>query len=535
MPSGGSGGSLLRSNLVVATGTALSRLTGFARFALFGVIFGRAALWDAYNTANNTPNIIYELALGGILSATLVPVFTRFFADEDDESASAVVSTCILALGLVTIAAVAAAPLVFRMSSVIVSDQVDAGDYRWLGTAFSRVFLVQIFFYGLAALWGAALNAKRRFFAPSWSPILSNIAIIVTLLLANAQLDAGEDGFVAALESPAFRTTLALGATVGIALQALALWPALGRAGIVFHARPDFRHPAVRRVLRMSGWTFGYALANVVAGQLVINLAEPGSGDASAYALAFTFFLLPHALLAMSITTTFVPDLAGYVKRRDRPGFVRHMSFGVRLVALVTVPAGFGLFVLRQPIVGALMQHGEFDATDTLVTSRALAGFALGLAGFSVYLFVLRGFYSHQDTRTPFVVNLFENALNIALALALVGRYGVLGLGLAFGVAYIVSSVFALIVLRNKVRGFAVRSLLVDIGKMVLAAVVMAECVWFLTHRIGEPAGGGALVRVGIGLVVGPAVYVAILLALGSPDLQAARQMLRDRRARRHE
>ena len=77
------------------------------------------------------------------------------------------------------------------------------------------------------------------------------------------------------------------------------------------------------------------------------------------------------------------------------------------------------------------MQHGQFDPVDSANTARALAGLAIGLAAFSVYLFTLRGFYAHQDTRTPFVMNVVENLLNIVLALLLVGRYGVLGLGLA--------------------------------------------------------------------------------------------------------
>lgn len=526
---------MLRSNVVVAAGTALSRITGFARFALFGVIFGRAALWDAYNAANNTPNMVYELLLGGILSATLVPVFTRYFADQDDEAVSAVVSTSIVAVAGLTAVAAVAAPLIFHLSAINVSDTVDANDYRWLGTAFARIFLIQIFFYGLSALWGAMLNAKKRFFAPAWAPILSNIAIIVSLLAANAQLKDGEDGFAKALANPGFRNTLAIGATIGISLQSFALFPALKRAGITVRFRPNFAHPAVRKVFRLSGWTVGYAVCNIAAVQVVLNLAEPGSGNASAYSLAFTFFLLPHALLAMSILTTFVPDLAGYVKRRDRAGFVDRMSFGIRLVALVTIPAGFGLFVLRQPIVGALLEHGNFTAADTLVTSRAIAGFALGLAGFSIYLFVLRGFYSHEDTKTAFTINLFENVLNIVLAVLLVGRYDVLGLGAAFAIAYVVSAIGALRVLQNKVGGFDVRGLMVSIGKMILAAVIMAEAIWYLDKAIGANRGAGAWARIAAGMVVGPAIYVALIMALdpgigGSTALQRVRDMVRRRR-----
>lgn len=523
--------SILQANLVVALGTALSRLTGFVRFAVFGIIFGRTALWDAYNAANNSPNMIYELVLGGVLSATLVPVFTRLFADQDDEASSAVVSSSIVAVAGLTVVAVAAAPWIFRLSSFRVANGVDAGDYRSLGASLARILLVQIFFYGLSAIWGALLNAKKRFFAPAWAPILSNIAMIASLVVAKAQMDT-DDGFAEALASASFRNTLAIGATVGIALQAIAHVPALRSAGIHVRFRPQFSHPAVLRVFRLSAWTIGFAAANIASALVVQNLADPGSGDASAYTLAYTFFQLPHALLAMSVLTTFVPDMAGSVKRRDRPAFVGRMSLGIRIVALVTVPAGFGLFVLRRPILGLLLEHGSFDANDALVTSRALAGFALGLGGYSLYLFVMRGFYSHQDTRTPFKLNLVENLLNVLLALALYPHFGVLGLGLAFALAYIVTAAWALQVLNYKVGGFDLRGIAISVGKTVLAGLFMAEAVWFAVRSLGSNAGGGAAVRVLVGLIVGPVVYAGTMWLLGSWELQRARALLAARFSR---
>ena len=144
------------------------------------------------------------------------------------------------------------------------------------------------------------------------------------------------------------------------------------------------------------------------------------------------FFVLPHGLLAVSISTTFQPEMARAVARRDKPGFIEQTSLGIRVISVLTLPAGVGIFVLRRPIVGALLEYRNFTAEAAANTADALAGFSLGLVGFSVYLFVLRAFYAHQDTRTPFVVNVIENALNIALAFVLVARFGVLGLGLAF-------------------------------------------------------------------------------------------------------
>jgi putative peptidoglycan lipid II flippase len=259
---------------------------------------------------------------------------------------------------------------------------------------------------------------------------------------------------------------------------------------------------------------------------VVRNLAGPGSGDASAYLAAFTFFVLPHGLLAVSIATTFQPEMARAVARKERPAFVAQASLGIRMTALLTIPAGFGIFVLRRPIVGALLQRGQFDAVDAANTSRALAGFALGLGAFSVYMFTLRGFYAHKDTRTPFVVNVVENLINIVLAFVLVDRYGVLGLGLAFAIAYVVSSVFALQVLSYKVPGFALATIGRALAPMVLAAVLMAEVVWVVSRRVGGDAGLDAAARLAVGTVVGLVVYIGVLLVLRVPELDFVRRRL---------
>ena len=257
------------------------------------------------------------------------------------------------------------------------------------------------------------------------------------------------------------------------------------------------------------------------------NLAEPGSSEASAYINAFTFFVLPHGLLAVSIATTFQPEMSRSVARRDRGGFVDQASLGLRMTALFTIPAGVGIFVLRQPIIGALLQRGDFTAEDADAAQRALAGLALGLGAFSIYLFVLRGFYAHKDAKTPFKINVVENLVNIVLAFVLVDRYGVLGLGLAFALAYVVSSIWAMQVLSYKVPGFPVRSILGSIARMLIAAALMAEVVWLVTQQVGGNVGVDALVRVVVGALIGLAVYLGLLYAMGAPELDAVRRRLR--------
>jgi putative peptidoglycan lipid II flippase len=515
---------LLRSNLVVAFGTALSRVTGLLRVAVFAIVMGQTALSDAYNGANNSPNAMYELLLGGVLSAALVPMFTRHAEDDDEDATSVVLSVAVLVLTALTALAVVCAPLIFRLFSLDVADGVDPDEYRQAGTLLARIFLIQIFFYGISALANALLQARRRFFAPAWAPVLSNLVIIASLLMVPGTVGGREPELIEVLTNERLRWTLGLGATIGIAVMAIAVIPALTRANVPLHFNPRFGHPAVRQLVKLSGWTFGYVVANQISIIVVQNLAQPGSGDLDAYMKAYIFFVLPHGLLAMSIVTTFTPEMARAVAHKDRETIVERTSMGIRLVALTTFPAAAAMFVLRRPLIGMSLEHGNFDPADTVDTSRALAGFAFGLVGFSVYLFVLRAFYAHTDARTPFIINVVENVINVVLAVVLVGRFGVLGLGAAFAIAYTVSSAWALQVLSYKVRDFPIRPIASSLLRMTLAAVVMMEVMWVVARAFGGDAGLPALVRVTAAGISGLVAYLLVLTLLGVEELTRLRE-----------
>lgn len=514
------GGRLLRNNVIVASGTAMSRLTGLIRVYAFARFVGQAAIADAYNAANGSPNAIYELLLGGVLSATLIPVFTRQVEDKDDKATSAVFTVAMIVVTAITLAGVIAAPAIFHLFSVNVTGDADV--YRAAGTALARVFLIQIFFYGFTALATALLNAHRRYFAAAWSPVLSNVVIIASLALVPQVVDhppvVGD-----ILTDPALKWTLALGATGGIAIMAFSLLPAMRMADIRLRWNPDFRHPAIKQLTRLSGWTLGYVVFNQIAAITIVNLADPGTGLPDAYAKAYILFVLPHGLLAMSIATTFEPEMARNVKRKLRQGMIDVTSLGVRLIALFTFPAGLLMFTLRRPIVGLALEHGNFTAENALNTSRALGGFAIGLAGFSVYLFTLRAFYAHTDARTPFVINVFENVINIGLAIVLHDRFGVLGLGLAFAIAYLVSSAWALQVLGYKLPGFPVGRVLLALARMAVAAVLMAEAAWIVGRVVGSNTGVGAFVRIVAAAIVGLGVYFGALVVMRAPELTQLR------------
>ena len=274
---GDSGGGMLRNNVVVALGTATSRLTGLIRVYVFARVVGQAAIADAYNSADGAPNAIYELLLGGVLSASLIPMFTKQHEDDDEEATSAVFSVAMIAIVALTLVAVLAAPLVFRIFSVKVDAATDADVYRAAGTALTRIFLVEIFFYGLTALGTALLNARRRFFAAAWAPVLSNVVIIAGLAIVPRVVE-GKPNVGQILTDSGLRWTLSLATTVGIASMAIVIVVAMRRADVPLRFNPDFRHPAISQLTRLSVWTFGYVAFNQIAAITMFNLADPGTG-----------------------------------------------------------------------------------------------------------------------------------------------------------------------------------------------------------------------------------------------------------------
>jgi putative peptidoglycan lipid II flippase len=509
---------LVRANAAVAAGTLASRLTGLIRFALL-VSLITETLADSYNTANNLPNVLYELVLGGVLTATLVPLFTEQFVHHDDEATSTIATVATLAMGGLTVVATLAAPLIVRLYTFTTPAGVDGDDFRAVTTFFVLVFAPQIFFYGLTALASAMLNARRRFFAAAWAPVVNNVVVILALVAVRVWVPTTPRGLDLARHDATFRLLLAVGTTAGIVATAAVLLPALRRAGVRLRWRPNWRHPDVRRVVLISGWTIGAVIANQVALYAMTVLAKPGSGGVTAYQAAFVLFQMPVGLLAVSVATTFAPDLARARVHRDRAAFLGRMSLGLRSLAVVTMPAAALLVALSRPTVGLVLQHGFFTDASADVTAGALAGFAAGLFTLSAFLFLLRGFYAHNDTRTPFVLYVVENAINIVVGLALVGRYGVPGLAWSFTVAYALAAVLAVYALRVKVRGFDALALVGRLARVAVAAVVAGEVAFLTSRLVGSDEGAGALARLVVGGVAGGGAYLVTLGFLRVPEL----------------
>ncbi|MEO6987650.1 MAG: murein biosynthesis integral membrane protein MurJ [Aquihabitans sp.] len=502
---------MLRNNLFVASGTAVSRLTGLVRTTLI-ITLMIEGLPDAYINANNTPNMIYELILGGVLTATLVPLFTDDLEKKGrDGATSAIISFALVALVAVTLLAAILAPLLILLLSTGSPDAA-RDDYVYVGIRLSLLFAPQVFFYGLMAVWSAVLNARHRFLAAAWAPVLNNLVAIATLFAVWKGVG-HYPTLTEAVDNPRIIWVLGLGTTSGIVIMALSLYPSVRRAGVRLEFNPSMKHPAVRRAIRLSGWTFGYVVANLVALFIVQILAAPGSDDVAKYTTAFQFFQLPHGLLAVSIMVTFEPLLGRADSRGDRKEFNKQLLLGFRLIGLLVIPAAVGYIALPKGLDHRTFTGGASIERAFSVTG-IVAAFAIGLPGFSSYLYALRAFYAMKNTKIPFIINCFENALNIVLAIILVRVWGVVGLALAFGLAYSVTAVIAVAVLVRHSPGFDWRGLINSWLRLLAAALVMGGVVYWVVITFPPGTQLATIPVVGGAIVVGALVYFAAVFVL---------------------
>jgi putative peptidoglycan lipid II flippase len=505
-----------RATRLQVVGTSLSRITGFGRVFALAYAIGFTRLADAYNIANVTPNIVYELVLGGVLSATLVPVFVERLETDDDpwHAVSAVVTFSLaLVVGVAAVVAVAA-PVVIHLYTVF-NRSGSVADEAAVATSLLRWFAPQVAFYGAITITTALLLARRRFANPKFSPIANNLVVIgVLLALPHVVSDLS---LSAVRHNTGAIVLLGLGTTAGVAVQAFIQAPGFRYVRWVW----DPHHPAVRTVVRLSFWTFGVVLANQIALYVALALANQRAGEVSIYLAAYMFFVLPHGVIAVSVMDSLLPELAARWTHGELDAFRRRLTRGLITIMAVIVPAAAGYIVLARPIIGLTLEYGALHSASAAKTAATLALFAVGLPGFSAYLLIMRGFQSMQDTKSMFQLYALENAINIALAVALHPSLGVEGVALSFGLAYTVAAVVAWRRLSRLTGGLPGRAVLRDLQRVGTATAVMTAAVLAVSVAIGGDRNLHLVARVGAGVIVGVTVYLLVARALHIEELSA--------------
>jgi putative peptidoglycan lipid II flippase len=528
---------LVRSSAIMAVGTALSRITGFLRVAAMAFALGVAEtrLADTYNVANNLPNIIYELVLGGIFTSVLVPVFVREMSGDRErgwEAARAVMTVGLVVLLGVMVLGMVASPWIVRLYTLRVHEDARAS-VQALATFFLIVFMPQIVLYGLGAVATGILNAHRRFAVPMFAPVLNNVVVIAAFLSFAFLPTPGPGNQAPDNISMAGKLVLGVGTTAGVAAMTLALWPSLRRIGFRWRWRLRFRDPAVRKLLRLSGWVVGYVVVNQIGLLVVLILAGQQVGGVAAYQAAFIFFQLPHAIFSVSIMTALLPNLSEDWVREDRVDFRRDLSRGIRASAFVVVPAAAGYLVLAEPIVRLLLQHGVATAASTELVSSVLTFFAVGLFQFSAFMLFLRAFYAMQDTRTPMLINVGAVALNVVVNFALFPAFGVTGLAVGHAIAYTFAAAVAAAILRRRLGGLEGRALVGGLGKVAVGAALTAAAAWGAARLSaglwGTATLGTQFVQVGTGVLAGLIIFIGAALLLRMEEFELVKRMLLSR------
>ncbi|MFD5842383.1 murein biosynthesis integral membrane protein MurJ [Streptomyces chartreusis] len=528
--------STARGSAVMAAGSLVSRATGFARSAVVAAAIGTIGpVPDGYAVGNALPTIVYMLLLGGAMNAVFVPELVKAAKEHDDGGVAytdRLVTVCVVALLAITATAVWAAP-------AIIDAYTDyTGEQAAMTTAFARYCLPQIFFLGLFTLLGQVLNARGRFGAMMWAPVLNNLVVMAVFGLYLALAMGGGDTLTATETA-----VLGWGTTAGIAAQALALVPALRAARFRWRPRFDWRGSGLTRPLRSAGWLVLLVLANQAAYWVTTRLATTAGLDGGpgygAYNNAYALWVVPHGIITVSVVTALMPRMSAAAADGDTAAVRRDVSHALRVSASAVVPAACALFALAQPVMALAFGYGRTSAADTAAMAGILMAFAPGLIALSGQYVLSRAFYALSDTRTPFLLNLVIVTLNAGLSLAaahlLPARWAVTGMAAAYSLALCAGWVLTGRVLSRRL-GVAgpLRSSVAGAHARLLVAAVPATALGCLAALGTAPAGPVVSTVAGAAAVILTFALLARPLRLAELDalLVGARRKLTRTRTR---
>ncbi|AEV89243.1 Virulence factor mviN [Actinoplanes sp. SE50] len=488
------GGGLLRSSAIMAIGTLASRVTGFLRTTLLVAALGSAALGDAFNTANTMPNIVYDILLGGVLTAAHVPLLIRArnrSAEYGEEFEQRLFTILLGLLALITAGAMIAAPWLIDLYA----SRFPPAQHR-VASMFLLFFLPQIFFYGFSAVAGASLNSRGRFAAAMWTPVLNNVVVIGVLgafmAVTHGKLtpDNITDGQV---------TYLGIGVTAGVAVQALGLIPAMHRMGFNWRLRFDFRRAELTQIWGMASWTLVYVLAQQVALLVYTNLANAAGAQGvkegirygvglTPWTNAYMFFQLPYAVVAISIITAILPKMTQSAAEGRFDRLVTELREGLGLSLTLMLPAVAVLFGAAGEICLVVFAHGKSSPADAAMVAGVLRVFAVALTPFAVLQLLQRGFYALGDTRTPAMIALGSTGVGgltaFLLSRVLPTADVVLGIAGAQGVAWACGCVISVVVLRRRLGRLGGGALFRVISKAGLASLATLLVVFLIHHTV---------------------------------------------------
>jgi putative peptidoglycan lipid II flippase len=515
---------LLASSAVMASGTILSRFSGYFRTLLIVAALGQFRHADIFTIANTIPNAVYILVAGGIFNAVLVPQLVRAMKNDEDGGdayAARIITLSAIFLAVVTVLLVLVAPLLMRVYLADRYFDPDRAAHLESAIDFTRYCLPQVFFYGMFVLLGQVLNARQRFGPMMWAPIANNlisIAVLGSYLLVWGAPTGAE------LVGP-FTTgqelLLGLGSTLGIVVQFLILVPYLRKAGFSYRPRFDFHGTGLGHTLRLGVWTVLFVVVNQLAFLVTTRLASSGNvggGEGTGntvYSSSFLIMMVPHAIVTVSLTTAVLPRLSDYATDQRLADMGRTIGSTLRTALVVVLPFATLMPVLSKDVAGVLFDAG---AGDPAAFAPTLALFGPALVFFTVHYLMLRGFYALEQTRRVFFIQCTISATNIVAAFWLVGRTSpeetAPALVLAWLASYAVGSMLSYATLRRTLGGLQTPVLVRFLVRMVIACAGAGLAAWAVEQGLAglgeQPGILLSLLRGGLAGLAGGVVLLVV-------------------------
>jgi putative peptidoglycan lipid II flippase len=502
---------LARSAGLISLAILASRVLGVARESVLASYFGASAPMDAYNVAFRIPNLLRDLFAEGAMTSAFVPAFTRVLQQRGREEAWRLGNLVINALLVITgtlaiLGMLFAAPI----TAFIAPKFAQVPGKLELTTLLTQVMLPFLTTVAVAVAMMGMLNSLHRFFIPSLSPAMFNVATILCAITLVPILRK--------MEWPPI-LAIGIGTLLGGLGQMAIQWPVLRREGFRYRPVLDFKDPELRGILRMMGpGTLGVAAVNI---NVLVNtyLAAAQQGAVSWLGYAFRLMYLPIGLFGVSIATAALPDVSRHASNGDDAAIRRAVSSAIRLMLMLNVPAMIGLIVLAEPIVALLYQRGHFTDADTQATAAALRFYAPGLIGYSIVRIASPTFYSLGNSRTPVIVSVASVTVNLILNIVLVKVMGFRGLALGTAIAALFNAFTLLWLLRGQLHGIDGRRVTVAFLKISGAAVVMGIVAALVVARLDVALpGSGEVAR---------ALRVSIAIATALVALVVSARLLR--------
>ncbi len=515
------GRSIARNTAIVALAFIASRILGFLREILIANQFGTGGEASAYAAAFRVPDLLFLVVMSAGFGSAFIPVFGGFLARNDDRGAWNLANAVLTwAVGLTVVAGV----LIFVLADPIIRYLIApnlADEYIQLSANLMRILVISPLLLGLGIAAKGILEAQDQFLMPALAPLIYNLGIIVGIVVLAPT--AGIEG-------------VATGVIIGAAGHALIQLPAVLRSGLRFQVSLSRSVDGLSEVARL--------LVPRVVGQVafaanfivITNFASSlGEGGPASINYAWQLLMLPHGILALSISTVIFPAMARQWERADVAGLNRTLSEAIRPLIFLSIPITIALFLFREPIVAALLQRGDFNRASTVAVAAPLAALAAALIAYGLVEVLTRAFYAMKDARTPVIAGLIIIVINIAVAALTIDPYDGLALGLALGISTSVEAVILITVLIARFRALGVHadgSWLPWLGRVALATVVSFAFGLATANgldRLWAESGSSYLVRAAllvIAVVLVLAPYALVAWATAIPELAAIESRL---------